>query len=121
MKLLELGIKLFSRNKIIRFSFGDILNPLCPCINEAETTTHYFLRCHFYNANRSALMSDLNEIDSSFSTLNNNKFIDLILYDNNKFDDKPQHFNVHFGFNILIITSIVYVTCVEFQDQNFLV
>ena len=30
-------------------------------------------------------MNDLNGIDSSFSTLNGNKFIDLILYGNAKF------------------------------------
>ena len=64
----------------------DILNPLCSF--EDETTTHYFLRCHFYNANRSALMNNLNEIDSFFSTLNDNNFIDLILIGNDKFDDK---------------------------------
>ena len=64
----------------------DILNPLCSF--EDETTTHYVLRCHFYNANRSALMNNLNEIDSFFSTLNDNNFIDLILIGNDKFDDK---------------------------------
>ena len=43
---------------------------------------HYtlFSACDFCNANRSALMNELNEIDGSFSTLNENKFIDLILY-----------------------------------------
>ena len=63
-----------------RHGFRDILNPLCPCSIEAETTTHYFLRCHFYNANRSALMNELNEIDSSFSTLNEDKFTDLMTF-----------------------------------------
>ena len=33
-------------------------------------------------------MNDFNEISNSFSTLNDNKFIDLILYDIDKFDDK---------------------------------
>ena len=33
-------------------------------------------------------MNELNEIDSSFSILNENKFIDIILYGNDKFDDK---------------------------------
>ena len=33
-----------------RHGFRDILNPLCSCSIEAETTLHYFLRCHFYNA-----------------------------------------------------------------------
>ena len=41
-------------------------------------------------------MNDLNEIDSSFSTLNENKFIDIILYGSDKFDKWPsglRHFN----------------------------
>ena len=33
-------------------------------------------------------MIDLNEIDSSFSTLNQNDFIDLILYRSNRLSDK---------------------------------
>ena len=33
-------------------------------------------------------MKELNEVISSFSTLNENKFIDLISYDRDKFDNK---------------------------------
>ena len=33
-------------------------------------------------------MNELNEIDSPFSTLNENNLIDLILYGSDKFDDK---------------------------------
>ena len=33
-------------------------------------------------------MNELNKIDSSFSTLNENNFLDLILYGSDKFDDK---------------------------------
>ena len=69
----------------------ETLNPLCPCSIETETTAHYFLHCHFYNANRSDPVNELNEIDSSLSTLNENKFIDLILYGSDKFDDKKNH------------------------------
>ena len=41
-------------------------------------------------------MNDFN-IDGSFSTLNENKFINLVLYDSYKFGDKkePQYFNIH--------------------------
>ena len=35
-------------------------------------------------------MNDLNEIDSSFSTLNDNKFIDFNLQGSDKFDDKKK-------------------------------
>ena len=43
-----------------------------------------------------ALMNDLNETVSSFSTLNDNKFIDLIFYGSDRFDDKKnRNINVH--------------------------
>ena len=37
-------------------------------------------------------MNQLNEIDSSFSTLSENKFIGLILYGSDKFYDKKAAF-----------------------------
>ena len=58
----------------------DILNFLSPCSIKTETATHYFQLCRFYNANMSALINDLSGMDSSFSALVKNKFIDLILY-----------------------------------------
>ena len=39
------------REHQFRHDFKGTLNPLCPCSTEAETTTHYFLRYHFYNSN----------------------------------------------------------------------
>ena len=96
----SVGIKLLTRLRLgfshlrehkFRHGFRDISNPLCPCSIETKTTAHYFLRCHFYNANKSALMNELNETGSSFSTLNDNKFIDLILYGVDKFEDKKNH------------------------------
>ena len=79
LTILRLGFSHLCEHKF-RHGFRDILNPLCLWRIEAETTTHYLLRCHFCNENRSALMNELNEIDGSFSILNENKFIDLILY-----------------------------------------
>ena len=95
-----------------RHGFKDILNPLCPCSIEAETTAHYFLCCHFDNENKSALMNDLNEIDSSFSILNENKFIDLILYGSDKFNDKKSR-------NILMCT-MKFIKGFQRFDENLL-
>ena len=100
------------REHEFRYGFRDTLNPLCPCSIEAETTKRYFLRCHFYNANRSALINDLNEVDSSFCTLNENKFIDLILYGSDKFDAKKSH-------NILMST-IKFISNSQRFDENLL-
>ena len=111
LKRLRLGFSNL-RDQKFRHGFRDILDPLCPCSIETEATAHYFLRCHFYNANRSALMNELNEIDSSFSTLNENKFIDLILYGSDKFDDKKNH-------NILMST-IKFIKDSQRFDENLL-
>ena len=87
---LQLGFSHLREHKF-RHGFRAILNPLCPCSIETETTPPYFLRCYFYNVNSSALMNQLNEIDSSFCRLNENKFIDLIFYGSDKFDGKNNY------------------------------
>ena len=85
------------RGHKFRHGFRDLLNLLCSWSTETETTPHYFLRCHFFNSNRSFLINDFSEIDSSLPTLNDNKFVNLILYDSDKFDGKKNH-------NILMFT-----------------
>ena len=51
----QVGIKLLTRLRLglshlrehkFRHNFEDTLNPLCSCSIEAETTLHFFLRCH---------------------------------------------------------------------------
>ena len=79
------------RDHKFRHGFIDTLNPLCPCSTGAGTTTHYFLCYHFYNTNRKTLIYDLNEIDSSFFTLNKNKLIGLFLNGSDKFGHKRNH------------------------------
>ena len=99
------------RQHKFRHGFRDILNPLCTCSTEAETTTHYFLCCHFYNTQRSALMNELNKIDSSFSILNENKFTGLILYGSNKFYDKKPR---------ILMCTIKFIKDSQRFDENLL-
>ena len=47
------------------------------------------MRCHFCNANKWTLMSELNDANGSFSPLNYNNFIDWLLYCNT-FDGKKK-------------------------------
>ena len=108
---MRLGFSHLHEHKF-RHCFRDILNPLCPFSIETETTAHYFLRCHFYNADRSALMDELNEIDISFSTLNENKLIDLILYGSDKYDDKKNY--------IILMSTIKFIKDSQRFDENLL-
>ena len=57
-------------------------------------------------------MTDLNEIDSFFSALNENKLIDLILYDSNKFDDKKNH--------RILMPTIKFIKDSQRFDENLL-
>ena len=107
-----LGFSNFREHKF-RHGFRDILNLLCPCNIEAGATLCVaILRCHFYNANNSSPMNELNEICSSFSTLNENNFIDLILYGSDKFEDKKNH-------NIFMCT-IKFIKGSQRFDENLL-
>ena len=60
-------------------------------------------------ANRSALTNALNEIDISFP--NDNKFIDLSLYGNDKFDDKKNS-------NILLKSTIKFIRDCQGFDEH---
>ena len=43
---------------------------------------------YFYERRTSIILNDLNDVDGSFSTLNDNNFNDFFLYGNYKFVDK---------------------------------
>ena len=54
-----IGIKLITRLRLgfshlrepkFKHNLQDTLNPLCSCYIDAESTSHYFLRCHFFDA-----------------------------------------------------------------------
>ena len=52
------------RGRKFEHSFQDTLNPICPCSTEAESTSYYLLRCHFFDTLRAILINDLKDIDS---------------------------------------------------------
>ena len=59
---------------------------------EAKTTTHYFLHCHFYDSNRAIIMNDLENIPNSFSTVSDSYLISLLLYGNDKFNNRIEKY-----------------------------
>ena len=77
-----LGIKLSTRlylgfshlwEQKFRHNFKATLNSLCSCGTEAESTSHFFLCCPFFNNLRENLTDNLRNIDrdlSSFSDVN---------------------------------------------------
>ena len=60
---LRLGFSQLREHKF-KYNFEDMLNSLCSCSIEVESTSHYLLRCPFFHALRTTLMNDLRNIDS---------------------------------------------------------
>ena len=65
-----------------------MLNLLCPCSMEVESTSHYFVHCHFFDAFQATLMNNLRNINSDLPTLRDENFTNILLYGNQKYDDK---------------------------------
>ena len=78
---LRLGFSHLQEQKV-KPDFGDTLNSLCSCSIEAESTSHYFLRCHFFDALRDTFMNDLSNIDSDLPTLRDENLTNIQLYGN---------------------------------------
>ena len=77
------------RGHKFKHNFKDTSNPLCSCSTDAECTSHYFLRCHFFNALWATLMNDLRNIDGDLPSLRDEDLTNILLYDNQIYEGKP--------------------------------
>ena len=66
--------------------FEGCINPLCTCTLEVESTTHFFLHCHYYNNIRKTLLDDLKVINVNILKLSETALTDLLLYGEASFD-----------------------------------
>ena len=95
-----LGLKLLTRLRIglshlneARFNhnFESYLNPLCICSLEVESTTHFFLHCHHFNAIRITLNNSLKGIDKDIPKLSDSSLTKVILFGDFKYSDIQKH------------------------------
>ena len=108
---LRLGFSHLREHKF-KLNFRDTLTPLCSCSIEVESTSHYFLRCHFFDALRATLMNDLRNIDSDLPTLRDENLTNILLYGNQIYDDK---------INQIILMHIMrYIKDSKRFDESFL-
>ena len=85
------GIKLLTRLRVglshlrehkFRHNFQNTLNPLCSCNLEPETTSHYLLRCSFYNNLRKSLLDKISTCAGQITNLTEDSLVSLLLYGN---------------------------------------
>ena len=98
MKLTRLTLGLSHlREHEFKYSFQDTLNPLCSCGHDIETTSHYFVHCPLFHGERSTLLNNTNEIDSTI--FNSESIVTcILLYGDESFKDKV---------NLLILNAAI--------------
>ena len=91
-----LGVQLLTRLRVslnhlrehkFRHGFNDVVNPFCPCNNEIESVSHYYLRCHNNSIQRLDLMNELSNLDPRILQLDSNSLTSLLLYGSKLFTD----------------------------------
>ena len=93
-------------------NFADTLNPLCNCSLEAESVSHFFMRCNLFHNERLILMNNLLNIDPDIHLLDEIAISNLLLYG----DDK---YNLNTNFKILTV-SIDYILSTKRFDGPLL-
>ena len=92
-----IGIKLITRLRLdfshlhehkSKHNFQDMLNPLSSCCIKVESTSHYFLHWHFFDALQATLMNDLRSIGSDLPTVTDGNLTNILVYSNHRYDDK---------------------------------
>ena len=97
---LRLGLSYLNEHKF-NHNFDDCVNPFCTCSLEPESTSHFFLHCHHYNAIQSILFEDLNSVDKNLFKLSDNELTLILLYGSTKHSLMNNH--------ILLNSSIKYI------------
>ena len=82
---LRLGLSHLNEQRF-NHNFDGYINPLCTCTLEVESTTHFFLHCHYYNNIRKTLLDDLKVINVNILKLSETALTDLLLYGEASFD-----------------------------------
>ena len=107
------GIKLLTRLRIglshlcdhkCRHCFHDILNPLCNCGNDTETTSHFFLHCPSFHTPRQTLLNNIRNINEQILSHGEDQLIQAFLYGN------P---NCNLSVNMLVLNAIEYLISTE--------
>ena len=82
---LRLGLSHLNKHRF-NHNFDNCINPLCTCTLEIESTTHFFLHCHFNKNIRKTLLDELNEININISNYAETALTDLLQYGKSSFD-----------------------------------
>ena len=109
-----LGLKLLTRLRLglshlnehrFNHNFESCLNPLCTCSLEVESTTHFFLHCHHFNAICITLNNSLKGIDKGIPKLSDSSLTKVILFGDSKYSDFQKHDILNSAITFIILSA----------------
>ena len=100
-------------------NFQNCINPLCTCILEVESVSHFFLHCLHYNDIRQTLLNELKSIDENILKLSGNKLINLLLYGDSKFDSNKNTRLLNAAIKYIIDSGRFTVPLVWYRNEFF--
>ena len=83
----DLMVKLIVKNMCFyKYWKRLLLNPICVCGLEIETTTHFLLHCPLFQCARQSLLTNIKKIDESILKKHDELITKTLLYGDDKFD-----------------------------------
>ena len=86
LTMLRLGLSHHPNEHKFNRNFRDCWNPLCPRSLEVESSSHFFLHCHYHIDIRKTLFHELQSADENFLKQSDNEIVELFLYGCKKFN-----------------------------------
>ena len=101
---LRLGLSHLREHKF-KHSFQDTLNPFCSCGLDIETTSHYFLHCPLFHAERSTLLNNVNEINCPIFNKSELVVTLILLFRDRSFKDEVNLLILNATINFVLPTN----------------
>ena len=95
------GIKLLKRLRLgqshlrdhkFKYSFQELLNPICNCETDVETTTYYLLHCPLFSDERMILINNIPNTGINILNLNDSRFSEMLLFGNSSLNNTKNIF-----------------------------
>ena len=93
------------REHKFKYSFQDTLNLACSYDHNIETTYLYFSPCPLFHAERSTLLKNINETDSTILSKSKSVMTRILLYSNESFKDKVNLLNLNKTIDFVLSTN----------------
>ena len=94
-----------------KHSFQNVLNPLCLCGNEIETSTHYLLHCPTYTSERLTLLNKIKSINCSILESSDATVRKILLFGHNTLNNSS---------NTLILNSTIEYVISSQRVESFI-